>query len=166
MNNELPDPWGSELSSKGIHSYRQFAAAMGDGIGHETLRRLVTGGKTSPSTVNKVADKLFGGDRTKVWQLYGINVEDHGDWTLPAEASLLSEQQRDAIKMVLKAMLPDLSATTRSNPDAQKPIPTIQSDDVDPAIAAAFADENSKIAQQRKTSETPKDVKGSTGKSA
>lgn len=116
MNAELPEPWGAELSERHIHSYRDFAAAVGDGIGHETLRRLVTGGKTSPQTVNKVADKLFGGDRNKVWRLYGVAVEDHGDWTLPPEASLLSSTQRDAVLAVVKAMLPDLAAAKRDEP--------------------------------------------------
>lgn len=107
MSNELPEPWGAELSERGVHSYREFATLVGDGIGHETLRRLVTGGKTSVGTVNKVADKVFAGDRDRVWALRGVALQDHGDWELPPEASLLTDHQREAIRAVVKAMVPD-----------------------------------------------------------
>lgn len=108
MSNELPEPWAAELADKGVHSYRDFAAKVGST--HQTMWRLVNG-KTSPSTVNLVADQLFGGDRDKVWELRGVPVRDHGDWSLPDGASLLSEAQREAIKAVVKAMLPDLAST-------------------------------------------------------
>lgn len=107
MNNELPDPWGAELGERGIHSYRDLAAATG--VGHETTRRLVLGGRTSVGTVNRVADKLFGGDRNKVWRMHGKALEDHGDWTLPDEASLLTDKQREAVKAVILAMAPSVA---------------------------------------------------------
>lgn len=104
MSNELPEPWASELSGKGIHSYRDLGAAAH--IAHETARRLCTGGKTSSATVNKVAAQLFDGDSTKVWSLYGAALEDYGPWELPPEATLLRPDQRDAILAIVKAMLP------------------------------------------------------------
>lgn len=110
MNGELPEPWASELGPKGIHSYRALGRAAD--VGHETARRLVLGGRTSVGTVNQVADTLFGGDRDKVWSLHGVNVNDHGDWSLPAEASLLTEKQREAIRAVIQAMTPAIEAPT------------------------------------------------------
>ncbi len=104
MSKELPEPWGSELGPKGIHSYRDLAAATH--VGHETLRRLVTGASTSVETVNKVADAVFDGDRNHVWSLRGADVQDFGDWRLPAEASLLDDDQRAAIVAVVKGMVP------------------------------------------------------------
>lgn len=104
MNNELPEPWATELAPKGIHSYRDLGAAAG--IAHETARRLCTSGRTSAATVNKVAAALFGGDSTKVWALYGAPLRDHGPWELPEEARLLDEEQRAAVLAVVMAMVP------------------------------------------------------------
>lgn len=108
MTAELPEPWATELAPKGIHSYRDMGARVG--IAHETARRLMTGGKTSAATVEKVAEKLFDGDRTKVWRLYGVAVQDYGPWELPPGASLLTPEQRDAVRAVVHAMLPKLTA--------------------------------------------------------
>lgn len=104
MTNELPGPWAEHLSPKGIYSYRDFAAAVG--IGHETLRRLCTGQATSTETVVTVADKFFNGNATKVWALYGVALQDFGPWELPAEARLLTEEQRKAVRAVVMAMVP------------------------------------------------------------
>jgi hypothetical protein len=114
VTNELPEPWASALSPKGIHSYRDMGMAAG--VAHETARRLVTGGATSAATVNKVADKLFGGDRTRVWVLYGAPLDDFGPWELPPEASLLNEEQREAVLGVIRAMLPK-TATAKKGGD-------------------------------------------------
>lgn len=106
MSKELPGEWGRLLGPKGIHSYRDMAAAVGDGVAQGTLHRLVTGKPTSAATVNKVADSLFDGDRDLVWRLRGSRRRDHGDWGLPAEASLLTEEQRAAVIAVVQAMVP------------------------------------------------------------
>lgn len=122
MSKELPGEWGELLGPKGIHSYRDMAAATDIAAG--TMHRLVTGKATSTETVNAVADKLFDGDRDLVWRLRGSQRRDHGDWNLPAEASLLTEAQRSAVLAVIQAMVPveqegggeraDSSAATKS----------------------------------------------------
>lgn len=104
MSNELPEPWATELSPKGIHSYRDFARATG--IAAETARRLCTSGATSSATIGKVADALFNRDATKVWDLYGLPLKDYGPWELPPEARLLTEEQRAAVSAVVMAMVP------------------------------------------------------------
>lgn len=110
MSNELPGEWGRRLSPRGIHSYRQMADAVsavtGEGISQGTMHRLVVGKATSAETVNTVADALFGGDRDLVWRLRGSSRQDHGDWSLPADASLLNKDQRNAILAVIRAMVP------------------------------------------------------------
>ncbi|MDF1603356.1 hypothetical protein [Nocardioides sp. YIM 152315] len=104
MSNELPGRWGELLAPKGIHSYRDLAAKIG--VSHGTAHRLVTGGKTSPETINRAGDALFGGDRNQVLRLRGSARRDYGDWSLPPEASQLTEEQRRAILAVVRAMLP------------------------------------------------------------
>lgn len=105
MSNELPEPWAAALAPKGIHSYRDMAAAVGQTT-HETMRRLCTGGATSAATVAKVADALFGGEATRVWSMYGVALEDFGPFELPAEARLLNDEQREAVRRVVLAMIP------------------------------------------------------------
>lgn len=143
MTNELPEPWAAALAPKGIHSYRDMGTAAG--IAHETARRLVTGGATSAATVNKVADKLFGGDRTKVWSLYGEPLGDHGPWELPPEASLLNDEQRRAVLAVIHAMVPkrkggdgDADDTGGSAPTRLRPVNPLEVDE------AAYDPENDK----------------------
>lgn len=108
MSNELPGLWGFALGPKGVHSYRDVAAKVGISAG--TAHRLMTGGATSGDTVNKVADALFDGDRDAVWKLRGSSRRDYGDWSLPAEASLLSPAQRDAIRELIQVMVPEETA--------------------------------------------------------
>lgn len=104
MSNELPGEWSEVFGPRGVHSYRDMAAKAG--IASGTAHRLVTGGPTSAATINKVADKILGGDRDTVRRLRGSGRRDYGDWSLPAEASLLNLQQREAIMTVIQAMLP------------------------------------------------------------
>lgn len=120
MSKELPDPWGSELGPRGIHSYRDLAAATGVGV--ETVRRLVTGGRTSASTVNTVADALFNGDRNKVWSMYGVGVRDYGDWQLPPEASLLTDKQREAVLALIRVMAPEIGRPQASGDVEEAPV--------------------------------------------
>lgn len=104
MSRELPGRWGELLGPRGVHSYRDLEARTG--IPKGTLHRLVTGGATSAETVNRLADAIFDGDRDLVWRLRGSRLRDHGDWSLPAEASLLTEAQRAAVLAVIQAMVP------------------------------------------------------------
>lgn len=101
----LPEPWRTALESKGISSKRGLATKVG--ISPQTAKRLIDGeGKPSPETVAAVADELFNGDRTRVWELAGESRQDYGDWQLPAEASQLDPDQRAAVLAVVRAMLP------------------------------------------------------------
>lgn len=109
MSNELPGEWGDTLGPKGVHSYRDVAAKVTISAG--TAHRLMTGGPTSVETVNKVADALFDGDRDAVWRLRGSSRKDYGDWALPADASLLDPDQRDAIIRLVQVMVPKDDAT-------------------------------------------------------
>lgn len=102
---ELPEPWRSALEQHGIHSKRGLASKAG--ISPQTAKRLIDGeGKPSPQTVAAVADKVFNGDRNRVWALAGHDRQDHGDWQLPPEASQLNQEQRAAVLAVVRAMLP------------------------------------------------------------
>lgn len=129
MSNELPGEWGTRLGPKGVHSYRDMAAAVGGGVSQGTMHRLVNGKSTSIETVNKVADALFDGDRDLVWRLRGSNRHDYGDWSLPAEASLLNSQQRAAVIEVIRAMVPDEREEVMGN--AEHPAPTKKNGTVD-----------------------------------
>lgn len=103
--NELPEPWRSALEPKGVHSKRGLATKVG--IAPQTAKRLIDGeGSPSQSTVAAVADSLFNGDRTRVWELAGYGRRDYGDWQLPPEASQLGPEQRAAVLAVVRAMLP------------------------------------------------------------
>lgn len=101
----LPEPWRSVLEIKGISSKRGLATRAG--ISPQTAKRLVDGdGQPSPETVAAVADAVFDGDRTKVWELAGTQRQDYGEWKLPPEASQLDPEQRKAVLAVVRAMLP------------------------------------------------------------
>lgn len=101
----LPEPWRSVLEPKGIGTKRGLATKVG--ISPQTAKRLIDGdGNPSAETVALVADELFNGDRTRVWELAGIARQDHGDWQLPPEASQLDPEQRAAVLAVVRAMLP------------------------------------------------------------
>lgn len=100
----LPDHWRVALETKGVQSLRGLATKAG--ISPMAASRLVKGDGTSAETVNAVADALFQGDRNYVWQLHGSSVRDYGDWGLPSEASLLTDDQRKAVVAVVRAMLP------------------------------------------------------------
>lgn len=105
MSNELPDPWGPKLAPKGVHSYGDLAAAVG--ISKGTAYRLVTGkGSPTVETVQKVADYFFGGDLAVVYALRGSPRKGYGPWEPPAEAVLLTPQQREAVEAVIAAMVP------------------------------------------------------------
>lgn len=101
----LPEPWRSVLERRGIHSKRGLADKAG--ISPQTAKRLIDGiGRPSVETVQAVADTVFAGDRDYVWRLVGFDVQDHGEFVLPPEASLLDQEQRDAVLAVVRAMLP------------------------------------------------------------
>jgi hypothetical protein len=93
------------LELKGVTSKRGLATKVG--VSPQTAKRLIDGiGRPAPETVAAVADALFAGDRDRVWELAGFAHRDHGDWVLPPEASLLDEEQREAVVAIVRAMLP------------------------------------------------------------
>lgn len=126
----LPEPWRSELEIKGIHSKRGLATKAG--ISPQTAKRLIDGeGSPSHATVAAVADAIFGGNRDRVWELAGFERQDHGDWSLPPEASLLDPEQRAAVLAVVRAMLPpeqragdgdDRDATSTRSPGPERTV--------------------------------------------
>ena len=102
---ELPEPWRTALERKGISSKRGLATKAG--ISPQTAKRLIDGmGNPSAETVAAVADAVFNGDRTYVWELAGQSRQDFGPWDLPPEASQLDPEQRAAVLAVVRAMLP------------------------------------------------------------
>jgi hypothetical protein len=119
----LPEPWRSALEPKGISSKRGLATKVG--ISPQTAKRLIDGmGSPSAETVAAVADELFNGDRTKVWELAGLSRQDYGPWGLPPEASQLDPDQRAAVLAVVRAMLPpDVRAGVEDGNDSA--VPTI-----------------------------------------
>lgn len=105
MSNELPEPWGSKLAPKGVHSYGDLAERLG--ISKGTAHRLIVGqGEPSVRTVQKVADAFFAGDLSAVYRLRGSMRKGYGPWSPPAEVVLLSPKQRAALEAVIAAMLP------------------------------------------------------------
>ena len=123
----LPEPWRTPLERRGIDSKRGLATKAG--ISPQTAKRLIDGqGQPSPETVAAVADAVFNGDRTKVWELAGHPRQDHGDWQLPPEASLLTPEQREAVRAVVRAMIPP--ETRRGDGDGNA-APTSSTGEVD-----------------------------------
>lgn len=101
---ELPEHWADALERRGVASIRAIARKAE--ISPMAASRLVKGEPTSAKTVRQVADALFDGDRNKVWELHGSALRDHGDWQLPEESSLLTDEQRAAVVGIVRAMLP------------------------------------------------------------
>ncbi len=148
MSGELPEPWGSALSGKGVHSYGDLAAGV-DGMSESTAHRLVTGGPTSPGTVQAVADAYFGGDANKVWELRGSNLRSFGPWKAPDVVDLLTPKQRAAVEAVIVAMAPEEERQVMGN--AEHPAPTTE----DELTKRRAAGPTKKKAAARKTGRSP-----------
>lgn len=147
MSSELPEPWGSVLGPKGVHSYRDLGARSG--FNHQTAWRLVNGGGTSQGTLRKVAVEFFDGDVNYVLRLRGSAAVDHGEWSLPAEASLLTEEQRAAILAVVRAMLP---VETRQRQESTDGTPIVEQKPERPTRErASRGTAKSKAKHQRRT---------------
>lgn len=101
---DIPEPWRSALERKGIDSIRRLASKAE--ISPMTASRLVKDQGTSVETVNAVARLVFDNDVELVWRLRGLSVRDLGPFELPVEASLLTDDQREAVVAVVRAMLP------------------------------------------------------------
>lgn len=133
---QLPEPWRSALEPKGVTTKRGLATRVG--VSPQTAKRLIDGmGRPSPETVAAVADALFNGDRDKVWSLAGLAHTDHGDFQLPAEASLLDPEQREAVLAVVRAMLP--ASARHLSPSATAESKAERRARTEPTVAAVTA---------------------------
>lgn len=128
MSNELPEPWGSALSPKGVHSYRDLATGLDISTG--TAYRLVTG-RTSPRTVQRAADKYFDGDANKVYEMRASTLKGYGPWEPPEAVMLLGPQQRAALEAVIAAMVPEEHRATGGEQGEQRDTPATKVDPPD-----------------------------------
>lgn len=99
---EIPEPWSTVAEQAGLRqTYRGIGEAAG--LSHVTVRRLITEGRTSPSTVNKVAAALRV-EASKVYQWADIELSEWGPWTPPAEAHRLHPRVRAALDELIRAV--------------------------------------------------------------
>ena len=102
---ELPEPWGTAAEKVGV---RQTYRGIGDaaGLSHVTVRRLIAEGRTSPTTISKVASALRL-DEVTVYEWAGIELSDWGVWNPPAEAHRLNPRARAALEELIRAVTQD-----------------------------------------------------------
>jgi hypothetical protein len=113
VSETLPEPWRTALAQKGIHSMRGLASRAG--ISPQTAKRLIDGtGSPAVSTVEAVADGVFGGDRGFVWNLIGEERE-HEPYEPPPEVALLTARQRRALDELIRAMAESRATSRRSD---------------------------------------------------
>lgn len=99
---ELPEPWNTAAEQAGV---RQTYRGIGDraGLSHVTVRRLITEGRTSPTTIGKVAEALHV-DESTIYDWAGIERSEWGPWTPPREAYRLNPRARAAIDELIRAV--------------------------------------------------------------
>ena len=75
---ELPEPWSTAAERAGV---RQTYRGIGDaaGLSHVTVKRLIAEGRTSQTTITKVAEALRV-DQAKVYQWASVEVSERGPW--------------------------------------------------------------------------------------
>lgn len=93
---ELPEPWSTAAERAGV---RQTYRGIGDaaGLSHVTVKRLIAEGRTSQTTITKVAEALRV-DQAKVYQWASVEVSEWGPWVPPAEAHKLNPRARAALE--------------------------------------------------------------------
>lgn len=98
---ELPEPWNTAAEKAGV---RQTYRGIDDkaGLSHVTVRRLISEGRTSRATVEKVALAL-NVDATKVYQWAEIELSEWGPWR-PREAHKLNPRARAALEELIRAV--------------------------------------------------------------
>lgn len=99
---ELPEPWNTAAERAGV---RQTYRGIGDeaGLSHVTVRRLIAEGRTSPTTVEKVA-RALSVDVVKVYDWAEIELSEWGPWTPPKEAHKLNPRARAALEELIRAV--------------------------------------------------------------
>lgn len=115
---ELPEPWSTAAEKVSV---RQTYRGIGDaaGLSHVTVRRLIAEGRTSPTTISKVASALRL-DEATVYEWAGIELSDWGVWTPPAEAHRLNPRARAALEELIRAVTQDGGSGDAGNAEAQK----------------------------------------------
>ncbi len=100
---ELPEPWSTAAERAGV---RQTYRGIGDaaGLSHVTVKRLIAEGRTSQTTITKVAEALRV-DQAKVYQWASVEVSEWGPWVPPAEAHKLNPRARAALEELIRAMV-------------------------------------------------------------
>ena len=124
---ELQEPWDSAASRAGVRqTYRGIAERAG--VSHVTVRRLIVEGRTSPSTIAKVAAAL-NVDEAKVFDWVGIELSELGPWVPPMEAHKLNPRARAALDELIRAIAhegaPDADASPEKTADAPTPAPNV-----------------------------------------
>ncbi len=114
---ELPEPWNTAAERAGV---RQTYRGIGDeaGLSHVTVRRLIAEGRTSPSTISKVA-KALSVDEVTIHEWADVELSEWGPWTPPKEAHKLNPRARAALDELIRAVTQGGTSEGRT-PDAQK----------------------------------------------
>lgn len=99
---ELAEPWSTAAEQAGV---RQTYRGIGDaaGVSHVTVRRLIAEGRTTPSTIRKVADAL----RVEIAMVYkwaNISTSEWGPWDPPMQAHQLNPRARAALEELILAV--------------------------------------------------------------
>lgn len=99
---ELPEPWNTAAEQAGV---RQTYRGIGDAadLSHVTVKRLISEGRTSAPTINKVA-KALGVDRATVHRWLGLPIPEYGFWEVPDEVHQLNPRARAALTELILAV--------------------------------------------------------------
>lgn len=99
---ELQEPWATWASKANV---RPSMTGIGEaaGLPASTVSRLIRG-RTTPATVSAVAQALR---ITEKDVLAAATGESRGPWQPPLEAHLLTEQERDALGLIIRAIVQD-----------------------------------------------------------
>lgn len=105
MSKEVPLPWVKPMEQRGFtHRGKPSASALAAdaGLSTETVRRMMHGmGTPEQVNVNKVADTL-GVSRIRVNRWIGIAREVEESYEPPADADLMSYEQRLAVSRIIQ----------------------------------------------------------------
>lgn len=112
---ELPEPWRTAAERAGVRqSLRGLAEEAG--VGHPTVKRLITGDRTSPKTVMAVAGALRVDEGTvRSW----ANIEPPvGEpWAPPEASRLLSPRARAALTELILAITDEREGGSSASTD-------------------------------------------------
>lgn len=98
-----PEDWAAAMERKGISSERHLAREVG--VHATTIGTMLRGTRaTKPATLRKVADVL-GLDVKTVTAWANQSLASQGPYVPPERSELLSPTQRQALNMVITAML-------------------------------------------------------------